>query len=65
MVLNYVNGKSMKLNHNNILDQYFTKHLVAEKLFKEAKQIVSSYENNDLKKYTWIEPSVGEGCFFD
>ncbi|MDR1652307.1 MAG: hypothetical protein LBS01_01400 [Prevotellaceae bacterium] len=60
----YVNGNSMKINTNNVLDQYFTKKELAEALFAKTKQIISKYENN-IDNYTWLEPSVGEGCFFD
>jgi len=59
----YVNGKKMLINEKNILDQYFTKKHIAEKLFKKTKSIISKYE--EIGKYTWLEPSVGEGCFYD
>ncbi|MDR2683846.1 MAG: hypothetical protein LBB53_00500 [Prevotellaceae bacterium] len=60
----YVNGNVMKTNTNNIFDQYFTKRELAEMLFAKTKQTISKYENT-LENYTWLEPSVGEGCFFD
>lgn len=63
MDLRYVNGKKMTQNKNNLLDQYFTKHHIAKKLYSKARNIISKYEN--IEKYTWIEPSVGEGCFLD
>ncbi len=53
----------MLINEKNILDQYFTKKHIAEKLFKKTKSIISKYE--EIGKYTWLEPSVGEGCFYD
>ena len=63
MNLKYVNGKEMLENKNNALDQYFTKKHIAKNLFNISKEIISQYEN--INKYTWLEPSVGEGCFFD
>jgi hypothetical protein len=60
----YVNGNLMKENSENLLDQYFTKKELAETLFNKAKEVISKYENN-LQDYFWLEPSVGEGCFFD
>lgn len=63
MNLKYVNGKNMITNNKNILDQYFTDRNIAKQLFLKAKKIISKYEN--LNKYTWLEPSVGEGCFLD
>lgn len=63
MRLKYVNGKEMLINKKNILDQYFTKGYVAKKLFEKTKNIISKYEK--IEKYTWLEPSVGDGCFFD
>ena len=62
--LKYVNGNVMKINSENVLDQYFTKKELAEMLFAKTKQVISKYEN-DIENYTWLEPSVGEGCFFD
>jgi len=53
----------MLINEKNILDQYFTKKHIAEKLFEKTKNIISQYE--EIEKYTWLEPSVGEGCFYD
>lgn len=61
--LKYVNGKSMKDNKNNLLDEYFTKIEIAKDLIKKTKNIISKYE--DFSKYTWIEPSVGDGCFYN
>lgn len=63
MNLKYVNGKEMLVNEKNIFDQYFTKKYIAEKLFEKTKIIISQYEK--IEKYTWLEPSVGEGCFLD
>jgi hypothetical protein len=63
--LRYVNGKAMKLNRSNLLDQYFTKPIVAKNLFKKAKEIIKKYENAKLQKFTWLEPSAGDGVFFN
>ncbi len=64
MSLTYVNGKVMKENINNKLDQYYTKREVSKYLFEKTIEIISKYDNN-IFDYTWLEPSVGEGCFFD
>ncbi|MBR5192477.1 MAG: SAM-dependent methyltransferase [Clostridia bacterium] len=64
MDLTYVNGKIMKENINNKLDQYYTKREISKDLFNKTKSIISKYESN-ISDYTWLEPSVGEGCFFD
>jgi hypothetical protein len=63
--LRYVNGKAMKLNRSNLLDQYFTKPIVAKNLFEKAKEIIKKYENAKLQKFTWLEPSSGDGVFFN
>ena len=52
----------MRINMNNPLDEYFTKPEISKQLYEKTKEIISKYE--DVKKYTWLEPSVGEGCFF-
>ena len=44
--LKYVNGNSMKINASNVLDQYFTKELVAKNLYEKAKNIIAKYEKN-------------------
>ncbi len=62
--LRYVNGNVMKENANNLLDQYFTNKELANSLYKKAQSIIEKYEKN-IEDYFWIEPSVGEGCFFD
>ncbi|MDR1726124.1 MAG: hypothetical protein LBR28_07030 [Bacteroidales bacterium] len=62
--LRYVNGNLMKENTTNVLDQYFTKTELAKTLFNKTQNIISKYENN-INDYHWLEPSVGEGCFFD
>ncbi len=59
----YVNGNSMKLNSNNILDQYFTKPSVAKKLFDKAKKIIAKHEKVD--DFIWLEPSAGDGVFYN
>lgn len=64
MELQYVNGKMMKENEDNKLDQYYTKKDVSLYLYKQTINIISKYEK-DISKYLWLEPSVGEGCFFD
>jgi len=60
----YVNGNPMKENTDNLLDQYFTKKELAESLYARARSIIARYET-DLEAFRWLEPSVGEGCFFD
>lgn len=60
----YINGKSMKANDNNLLDQYFTKPEIAKNLYKKTKEIISKYEKN-LKDFHWVEPSAGNGVFFN
>jgi len=60
----YVNGNLMKENANNLLDQYFTNKELAQNLYTKTYDIISKYET-EIEKYTWLEPSVGEGCFFD
>lgn len=62
MNLKYTNGNKMKLNHKNPLDEYFTKPEISKALYEKTRQIIAQYES--LNKYTWLEPSVGEGCFF-
>ena len=60
----YVNGNLMKINAGNILDQYFTDEKLAINLFEKAKSIIGKYEE-DISIYTWIEPSAGNGVFYD
>lgn len=62
--LRYVNGNPMKENTTNVLDQYFTNKDLAKSLYKKTYEIIKIYERN-LAHYFWLEPSVGEGCFFD
>ncbi|WP_193365351.1 SAM-dependent methyltransferase [Helicobacter bizzozeronii] len=62
MDLRYVNGAQMKRNAKNRLDAYFTKPEIAQKLLAKAKEVISQYEA--LEQYTWLEPSVGDGCFY-
>ncbi|MCL2040010.1 MAG: hypothetical protein FWG85_06240, partial [Bacteroidetes bacterium] len=62
--LKYVNGNMMKENTNNLLDQYFTNKELASNLYSKTKSIIKKYEKN-MNDYFWIEPSVGEGCFFN
>jgi len=63
--LYYVNGKEMKVNEENLLDQYFTSPFIAEKLFRKSYEIISVYEGEKISDYTWVEPSAGDGCFYD
>lgn len=63
MTLKYSNGNVMKANLNNAFDEYFTKAELAKELFETSKKIISKYEN--LNQYTWLEPSVGNGCFYE
>jgi len=60
----YVNGNIMKINTNNILDQYFTKVDIAKELYETTKKIVSKFED-DLNDFTWLEPSAGNGTFYN
>ena len=60
----YVNGNLMKINSNNILDQYFTKIEIAQKLFDKTCNIILKYEKN-INDFLWIEPSAGNGAFFN
>jgi hypothetical protein len=46
----YVNGRKMLINEKNILNQYFTKRYIAEKLFEKTKNIISQHEK--IEKYT-------------
>ncbi|MCL2131544.1 MAG: hypothetical protein FWH36_03675 [Lentimicrobiaceae bacterium] len=62
--MRYVNGNLMKENADNLLDQYFTNKELALNLFTKTHEIISKYEK-DIDNYFWLEPSVGEGCFFD
>jgi hypothetical protein len=61
---NYVNGKGMKINEHNPLDEYFTKETIASYLYQKTREIISSYESN-IDDYYWIDPSVGNGAFFN
>jgi len=62
--IRYVNGNLMKENKDNVLDQYFTKKELAESLYEKSRKIIAKYENS-IEDYWWLEPSVGQGCFFD
>jgi len=62
--LRYVNGNRMKENADNMLDQYFTNKELAQNIFAKTQEIISKYEKN-IDNYSWLEPSVGEGCFYD
>jgi len=60
----YVNGNLMRENADNLLDQYFTNKELAKSLYNKTRQIIAEYESG-IDDYVWLEPSVGEGCFFD
>lgn len=60
----YVNGNTMKVNANNVLDQYFTKNETANYLYQKTCTIILKYENS-LQNYKWVEPSAGNGVFFN
>jgi hypothetical protein len=60
----YVNGKPIKVNSKNVLDEYFTKPDVAKDLFNKTQEIIGKYEKN-IKDFTWLEPSAGNGVFFN
>lgn len=62
-MLKYVNGKNMKQNESNVFDQYYTKPDICLYLYQKTQSVISQYD--DLSQFTWVEPSVGEGCFFD
>lgn len=62
--IRYVNGNLMKENSNNLLDQYFTNKELAETLYHKAYNLISSYEKS-INEYVWLEPSVGDGCFYN
>ena len=51
-----------KKRKNNKFDEYFTKPDIAKRFYEKTRQIISKYENID--KYFWLEPSVGDGCFY-
>jgi hypothetical protein len=55
----------MKTNTDNVLDQYFTDKDLAKSIFAKTCKIISKYEISNIEDYFWLEPSVGEGCFFD
>lgn len=62
MVYRYVNGNIMKKNTSNEFDAYYTNPKIAKYLYKKTRSIISQYDN--IRKYTWIEPSVGNGDFY-
>lgn len=61
-VFKYTNGNLMKDNVKNKFDEYFTKPEIAQNLFDKFCKIVGKKE--DLNKFIFIEPSVGNGAFF-
>lgn len=60
----YVNGNKMKVNDENILDQYFTKEDIAISLFRKSLDVISQFEDN-IEVFYWVEPSAGNGVFFN
>lgn len=60
----FVNGNAMKSNDDNLLDQFFTNKEVAISLYSKTIDIISKYEEN-IDDFFWIEPSVGDGVFYD
>lgn len=64
MEYKYVNGNLMKKNNNNLLDQYYTKRDISKYLYSKTREVIKEFEKN-IDEYIWLEPSVGEGCFFD
>jgi hypothetical protein len=54
----------MKENADNMLDKYFINKELAQNIFAKTQEIVSKYEKN-IDNYSWLEPSVGEGCLYD
>ena len=62
--IRYVNGNLMKENSNNLLDQYFTNKELANSLYQKTLDVIQKYETN-VNDYLWLEPSAGDGCFFD
>lgn len=62
-VLQYVNGKKMKENIDNIDDEYYTKPRAAKKCFKKAIEIISKFEN--INDFIWVEPSAGSCNFYN
>lgn len=59
----YANGKIMKSNEKNKLDQYYTKPEIAKELFEKTVKIISKFDN--ISEYQWLEPSAGDGVFFN
>jgi len=57
-------GKSVKLGGVKDKDQYFTKPEIAEWCFNKFKKTAKKLELN-LNEYDFIEPSMGNGCFYD
>lgn len=60
----FVNGNVMKANKDNVLDQFFTKAEVAKKLYGKAQEVICKWEGT-LEPFTWLEPSAGNGGFYD
>ena len=62
-ILQYVNGKVMKENTDNVDDEYYTKPSAAKKCFEKAIEIISKYDNVD--DFIWVEPSAGSCNFYN
>ena len=50
-------------NKSELLEQFYTKKEVARELVKKAKEELKKYTR--ISDYIWIEPSAGNGSFFD
>lgn len=55
---------NMRGDHGVAKDQYFTRPETARKCFSLFKDKMRRL-GVDISRYTFIEPSMGEGCFFD
>ena len=44
-------------------DQFFTPKCTAEYCYSKFLEILEIYKSKDIKSYTFIEPSAGNGCF--
>jgi hypothetical protein len=45
-------------------DTFFTDHGIAQKCFSQFEKVAKKYKIN-LKDYFFVEPSSGDGCFYD
>lgn len=51
------------INKNKILDQFYTKKMVAERCYMELLETIKPHVN--INKIQFLEPSAGTGTFFD